>query len=276
MGSMGLFLSNLFIQNWVHIVTLVKAFWFDCRQRHRCWMVLDRNLLLLGKIGFFLWYFLSLLLLSLGYLFLNMLALPVLYGSVVIYLQTQRRRFSKSMSTFESRTTQKSTNTEASEFSQVKGPLTTTVSERTTRSNESGGETNPLGRIHSVSVKLLLYPAIYVALTLPLSILRLYQFSGRSFDLKTIYFGAAWWQLQGFFNVILYTTTRKGIISWDWVKQLFRRRPSKPHELSHFHSNISLVTAKAENPVDGKLDAPQSRNDQPPFDGSYTMAPRSC
>jgi hypothetical protein len=225
-------------------------------------MVLDRNLLLLGKIGFFLWYFLSLLLLSLGYLFLNMLALPVLYGSVVIYLQTQKRRFSKSMSTFESRTTQKSTNTD--------------VSERTTRSNESGGETNPLGRIHSVSVKLLLYPAIYVALTLPLSILRLYQFSGRSFDLKTIYFGAAWWQLQGFFNVILYTTTRRGIVSWDWVKQLFRRRPSKPHELSHFHSNLSLVTAKAENPVDGKFHAPQSRNDQPPFDGSYTMAPRSC
>lgn len=232
-------------------------------------MVLDRNLLLLGKIGFFLWYFLSLLLLSLGYLFLNMLALPVLYGSVVIYLQTQRRRFSESMSTFGSRTTQKSTNTEASELSQVKGSLTTTVSERTTK---SGGETNPLGRIHSVSVKLLLYPAIYVALTLPLSILRLYQFSGRSFDLKTIYFGAAWWQLQGFFNVILYTTTRRGIVSWDWVKQLFRRRPSNSHELSHFHSNISLVTAKAENPVD---DAPQIRNDQLPFDGSYTMAPRS-
>jgi hypothetical protein len=184
-----------------------------------------------------------------------MLALPVLYGSVVIYLQIQRRRFSKSMSTFESRTTQKSTNTEAS---------------------ESGGETNPLQRIHGVSVKLLLYPAIYVALTLPLSILRLYQFSGQSFNLKTIYFGASLWQLQGFCNVILYTTTRKGIVSWDSVKQLFRRRPSKPNELSHFHSNISLITAKAENPVDGQFDAPKSRNDQLPFDGSYTTAPCSC
>jgi hypothetical protein len=239
-------------------------------------MVLDRSLLLLGKIGFFLWYFLSLLLLSLGYLFLNMLALPVLYGSVVIYLQTQRRRFSKSTSTFESRTTQKSTNTETSGFSQVKGSLTTTVSERTTRSNESGGETNPLRRIDNVSVKLLLYPTVYVALTLPLSILRLYQFSGRTFNLKTIYFGASLWQLQGFFNVILYTTTRKGIVSWDWVKQLFRRRPSKPNELSHFHSNISLISAKAENPVDGQFDAPQSRNDQLPFDGSHTMAPCAC
>jgi len=218
-------------------------------------MVLDRNLLLLGKIGFFLWYFLSLLLLSLGYLFLNMLALPVLYGSVVIYLQIQRRRFSKSTSTFESRSTQKSTNTE-----------------RTTRSNESGGETNPLRRIDNVSVKLLLYPAVYVALTLPLSILRLYQFSGRSFNLKTIYFGASLWQLQGFVNVILYTTTRRGIVSWDWVKQLFRRRRSKPHELSHFHSNISLITANAENPVDGKFDAPQSRNDQLPSDGSWPLA----
>lgn len=236
-------------------------------------MVLDRSLLLLGKIGFFLWYFLlSLLLLSLGYLFVNMLALPILYGSVVIYLQTQRRRFSKSMSTFESRSTQKSTNTEASEFSQVKASLTTTVSERATRSNESGGEADPLQRINNVSVKLLLYPAIYVALTLPLSILRLYQFSGRSFNLKTIHFGASLWELQGFCNVILYTTTRKGIVPWDWVKQLFRRRPSKSHELSQFHSNISLITANAENPVGGQLDAPQSRKDQLPFDGSYTMA----
>lgn len=227
------------------------------------------------KLASFYGTFFLLLLLSLGYLFLNMLALTVLYGSVVIYIQIQRRKFSKSMSTFESRSTQKSINTEASQSSQVKNSLTTNVSERMTRSN-SGGEANPIQRIQNVSVKLLLYPTVYVALTLPLSILRLYQFSGRSFNLKTIYFGASLWNLQGFFNVILYTTTRKGIVSWDSVKLLFKRRPSKPNELSHFDSNSSLNTAKAEESVDEQFDAPQSRNDHLPFDGSYTMAPCSC
>jgi hypothetical protein len=226
------------------------------------------------KLASFYGTFILLLLLSTGYLFLNMVALTVLYGSVVIYIQMQRRKFSRSISTFESRSTQRSTNTEAGQSSQVKGSLTTTMSERTTRSN-SGGEANPVRRIHNVSLKLLLYPTVYVALTLPLSILRLCEFSGRSFNLKTIYVGASLWDLQGFCNVLLYTTTRKGIISWDSVKQWFMRRTSKPNQLSHFDSINSLNTTKAEESVDEKFDFPSSRHDQLRFAGTYTMAPCS-
>jgi hypothetical protein len=70
---------------------------------------------------------------------------------------------------------------------------------------------------------LLCYPITYILLTMPLSITRLSQFAGNNWGLPAIHAAAAIYCCSGFINVMLYTLTRKGIISWDW---LLRRRKS--------------------------------------------------
>jgi len=73
-------------------------------------------------------------------------------------------------------------------------------------------------RINKVSVTLLIYPVIYIILTMPLSISRIAEFAGQKWGLKVVYFGAALFDCTGFINVLLYTTTRKGLVSWDRLK----------------------------------------------------------
>src|SRR5579859_1647160 len=79
-------------------------------------------------------------------------------------------------------------------------------------------------RMNQVALTLLCYPLSYICLTMPLCITRLSQFAGHNWGLVPIYAAASLYCCSGFFNVLLYTATRRGIISWGW---LFKRKGKK-------------------------------------------------
>jgi len=72
----------------------------------------------------------------------------------------------------------------------------------------------PDKRMNRVSLRLLCYPFVYIICTLPLEISRLSQFAGKNWSLTFVYVGVCLFMSSGFLNALLYTTTRKGIISW--------------------------------------------------------------
>ena len=73
-------------------------------------------------------------------------------------------------------------------------------------------------RMNKVSVTLLIYPVLYILLTMPISISRIAQFAGQQWGLAFAHFGAALFSCTGFINVLLYTSTRKGLVSWNRLK----------------------------------------------------------
>jgi len=72
-------------------------------------------------------------------------------------------------------------------------------------------------RMTQVALRLLCYPIVYICLTMPVSIARLAHIAGHDWGLTAIHVGAAIYVTSGLVNVLLYTATRKGIISWDWL-----------------------------------------------------------
>jgi hypothetical protein len=87
---------------------------------------------------------------------------------------------------------------------------------RTPRPNAPARRT--YNRINKVSVTLLIYPVLYILLTMPISISRIAQFAGQQWGLAFAHFGAAFFSCTGFINVLLYTSTRKGLVSWSRLK----------------------------------------------------------
>jgi hypothetical protein len=73
-------------------------------------------------------------------------------------------------------------------------------------------------RINKVSFTLLIYPVLYILLTMPISISRIAQFGGQQWGLPFAHFGAALFSCTGFINILLYTSTRKGLFSWSRLK----------------------------------------------------------
>ena len=71
-------------------------------------------------------------------------------------------------------------------------------------------------RMLQVARSLLWYPLVYLCVTAPLTIARLAQFADDDWAHTCIFVGAAFYASAGWCNVILYTTTRKGIIHWSW------------------------------------------------------------
>lgn len=49
-----------------------------------------------------------------------------------------------------------------------------------------------------------------------LSVTRLANFVGRDWGKAVVFVGATLYTCGGWCNVVLYTATRKGIVSWDW------------------------------------------------------------
>jgi len=76
-------------------------------------------------------------------------------------------------------------------------------------------------RMLQVARSLLWYPFIYMCVTMPLTIGRLATFANDDWAVTAIFVGATCYACGGFCNVLLYTSTRKGIISWT---SCFRRR----------------------------------------------------
>ena len=85
----------------------------------------------------------------------------------------------------------------------------------------------PDPQLKKVSLTLLCYPLVYIVFLMPLSIARLRQFAGLNPSLASTYAAAAVFDCQGFVNVILYTSTRKGLIPWDTFVRKFRHRTSR-------------------------------------------------
>jgi hypothetical protein len=84
-------------------------------------------------------------------------------------------------------------------------------------------------RMLQVARSLLWYPLIYVVVTAPLTIGRLSQFAGDDWPQVYIFIAATFYASAGWCNVLLYTTTRKGIVSWTWCGWITNcRGRSKP------------------------------------------------
>ena len=92
-------------------------------------------------------------------------------------------------------------------------------------------------RMLQVARSLLWYPLIYLCLTTPITIGRLGTFAGDSWGQTLIFVGAAIYSCAGWCNVLLYTATRKGIISWTWCG--WKRKVRIPRPKSPFRKTTS-------------------------------------
>jgi hypothetical protein len=63
---------------------------------------------------------------------------------------------------------------------------------------------------------ILWYPLVYVVLTMPLSVARLESMISGNWGITVVFVGAALYAAEGLCTVLLYTSTREGVISWNW------------------------------------------------------------
>jgi hypothetical protein len=165
-----------------------------------------------------------------------MFALTILYCILFFYIRIQLKNFRKATSTSEIQSWHETSNWQANlEAGPPEQPtpskliittqtVTVTTEERPVPRHTMKVEPDRSHqRMNQVALTLLFYPVMYICLTMPLVITRVSQFAGNQLGLTSIYVGASIYCCSGFVNVLLYTATRKGIFSWDW---LFRRRRS--------------------------------------------------
>src|SRR5271156_247366 len=119
-------------------------------------------------------------------------------------------------------------------------------------------------KMNQVALTLLAYPIMYICLTLTLSITRLSQFAGDNWGLTCVYVGASIFCCTGWVNVLVYTATRKGIISWDWLFRRSRSRSNSTH-LANMHGRSESRLANSEYTLGGKVANPPPYN--PHFPG---------
>jgi len=168
-----------------------------------------------------------------------MFSLTILYSILFFYIRIQLKNFKKVASTSEMQSTHElaswQANLEAGQPGQPTAPqqiittktVSVTTEERPQRRAQSDAD-RAHRRMSHVALTLLCYPIMYICLTMPLSITRLSQFAGKTPSLTAVYAGATIFCCSGLVNVLLYTATRKGIISWNWLWP--RRRSSTTKE----------------------------------------------
>jgi hypothetical protein len=128
--------------------------------------------------------------------------------------------------------------------------VTVTTSDRSIRKSLSRTGDKTHRRMNRVTFTLLGYPLLYISLTMPLCIVRLSEFAGRNWGYTGIYIGGCIFTCTGFCNVLLYTLTRKGIVSWRGMSkrkvesiQLEENPKLSPARSKHVpHSSGSLRT----------------------------------
>jgi hypothetical protein len=54
---------------------------------------------------------------------------------------------------------------------------------------------------------------------MPITCARIAQFTGAPVPIPVVFFAAGIYGATGFVNVVLYTVTRKGIVSFDWLRR---------------------------------------------------------
>jgi hypothetical protein len=176
-----------------------------------------------------------------AFLFLDMATLTILYSVLFFFLRAQTKHFTAGNMT-DHQTTDDLRMTTHSHWEVTlgtEGPgddvesapprpdagvivtksvavYTEPTNSRTPRPNAPARRT--YNRMNKVSVTLLIYPVLYILLTMPISISRIAQFAGQQWGLAFAHFGAALFSCTGFINVLLYTSTRKGLVSWSRLK----------------------------------------------------------
>lgn len=163
-----------------------------------------------------------------------MATLIISYGAVFIYLRFQSRKL-KSMTQDETGEHNSSWHAEVQAggdsadssdvpISSSKAFTTRTLSITANQRPQKSRATKVQRRMRHASLALLCYPIVYIFLTMTLSIARISEFAGKPWSLQKVYVGACIYECSGFVNVLLYTGTRKGIISWDWIFRKLKRK----------------------------------------------------
>jgi hypothetical protein len=91
----------------------------------------------------------------------------------------------------------------------------TTETDSIQQSHEHNETERVTKRINQVAIILLCYPIEYLCLTVPISVVRVATYSGAEFSLTVSYIVVAIYACSGWANVLLYTISKKGIVSWD-------------------------------------------------------------
>ena len=120
-------------------------------------------------------------------------------------------------------------------------------------------------KMNQVALTLLAYPIMYICLTLTLCITRFSEFAGDDWGFTCVYVGASIFCCTGWVNALMYTATRKGIISWDW---LFRRGRSRSNS-----THLSNMYPRSESRLAGSEFGRGSN--PPPYNPHFPGGPRS-
>ena len=167
------------------------------------------------------------------FVFVDMFVLIVLYTYLFLYLQIQSKKLRFAESTTHHSGGEPGTYELESGlvYNSLTKPLPPLPHQRPQiRRVQSKSNASPDRRLRRVSVTLLCYPVLYLIFLMPLSIARLREFSGLNPSLTFTYAAAAVFDCQGFVNVILYTSTRRGLVTWNallpgLLKRLRRHHP---------------------------------------------------
>ena len=163
-----------------------------------------------------------------------MLSLTTMYSILFVYVRIKARKLRQLMTTnasgnsHEMRPSRKgdSENGDHSSLQSTSQTKTKTVEDRPSHQSAAG----TYGRMNRASIILISYPMVYICLTMPMCIARVCQFVGKSWSLPAVYAGTTIYVCSGAVNVLVYTTTRQGIIGWG---RLFRKvKPAKTNETS--------------------------------------------
>ena len=168
-----------------------------------------------------------------------MLSLTTIYCILFVYVRIKARKLRQLISTNASGSSyemsqtwradpETGTHSSLQSASQTKTKTKVTVEDRPSHQSATGERT--CGRMNRASVILISYPMVYICLTMPMCIARICQFTGKSWSLPAVYAGTTIYVCSGAVNVLVYTTTRQGIIPWG---RLFRKvKPAKTNETS--------------------------------------------
>lgn len=189
-------------------------------------------------------------------MFFNFLTLPILYTILFIYIRRQSSNFFHVASTTGHSTISDDSNFEppasiaTSPESLTAKPGSQSIHSRRPKTLFTEAAERSRRRMHQVAVTLLCYPLAYLVLTGPILVIPMASFLRKNIPISAVYALSSVYTSTGWVNVILYTVTRKGIVSWD---RLFRWR-KRPKHLKSNRGPKSLRISTFQAPVTTELD----------------------
>ena len=178
------------------------------------------------------------------FIFFSMFALAILYVVLFFYIRLQSTKFAHMTSSNDRASSHQLQTWHASvDASRRTHPVSKPKITRTVTviAEDAPAPTRPWRseedrahrRLNQASFKLLAYPLLYLCLTVPIGTVALASLAGHIW-LTPVYVASCFFGSSGWANVILYTATRKGIISWNWIRpktwaSISDRRVGVPH-----------------------------------------------